>query len=50
MEAVYSSETSAEFQRTTPRYIPEDSIVHNHPYEILKSYTILKFYTGLSHD
>jgi hypothetical protein len=38
MEAIYSSETSIDFQRTTWRYIPEDSIVHNHRCENLKSY------------
>jgi hypothetical protein len=29
MEATYSSETSVDFQRTTRRYIPEDSTVRN---------------------
>jgi hypothetical protein len=36
MEAVCSSETSVDFQQTTQRYVPEDSILHNH----LKSYTV----------
>jgi hypothetical protein len=29
METICSSETSIDFQRTTWRYIPEDSILHN---------------------
>jgi hypothetical protein len=41
MEAIYSSETSVDFQRTTRRYIPEDSTLHNHRSENLKSYIIL---------
>jgi hypothetical protein len=36
MEATCSSETSADFQRTTQRYIPEDRILHNQPCENLK--------------
>jgi hypothetical protein len=32
------SEMSVDFQRTTWRYIPEDSILHNHSCENLKSY------------
>jgi hypothetical protein len=35
MEAICSSETSADFQRTTRRYIPED-ITHNHRCKNLK--------------
>jgi hypothetical protein len=30
METIYSSEMLVCFQRTTRRYIPEDSILHNH--------------------
>jgi hypothetical protein len=30
MEAIYSSETSVDFQRTTRRYIPEDGTLRNH--------------------
>jgi hypothetical protein len=30
MEAICSSETSADTQRATRRYIPEDSTLHNH--------------------
>jgi hypothetical protein len=40
MEAMCSSETSADFQRTTRRYIPEDSTLYNHHCENLKSYTV----------
>jgi hypothetical protein len=29
MEAIYSSETSVDFQRTTRRYIPEVNTLHN---------------------
>jgi hypothetical protein len=35
--AIYSSETSVDFQRITRRYIPEDSTLYNHRWEILKS-------------
>jgi hypothetical protein len=38
MEAICSSETSVGFQRTTWRYIPEDSTLHIHRCENLKSY------------
>jgi hypothetical protein len=38
MEAICSSETSADFQRTTKRYIPEDSTLYNHRCENLKSF------------
>jgi hypothetical protein len=38
MEATCSSETSADFRRTTRRYIPEDRTCYNHGYENLKSY------------
>jgi hypothetical protein len=40
MEAICSSETSVDFQRTTRRYIPEDSAFLNHRCENLKSYNI----------
>jgi hypothetical protein len=36
MEAICSSETSVDFQRTTRAYIPED----NHRCETLKSYKL----------
>jgi hypothetical protein len=38
MEATCSSETSVDFQQTTQHYIPEDSTLHNHHCENLKSY------------
>jgi hypothetical protein len=38
MEAICSSETSVDTQRTTRRYIPEDGTLHNHRCENLKSY------------
>jgi hypothetical protein len=39
MEATFSSETSLEFQWTA-HYIPEDSTLHNHRCENLKSYIL----------
>jgi hypothetical protein len=38
MEAIWSSETSVETQRTTPSHIPEDDTLHNYRCENLKSY------------
>jgi hypothetical protein len=38
-EATCTSETSADFQWTALRYIPEDRILHNHRCENLKSFT-----------
>jgi chromosomal replication initiation ATPase DnaA len=38
VEAICSSETSVETQRTTRRHIPEDDTLHNHRCENLKSY------------
>jgi hypothetical protein len=43
METIYPPETSVGNQRTTRRYIPEDSTVHNHRYEDLKSYMVYTF-------
>jgi hypothetical protein len=40
MEAICSSETSVDFQRTTQLYIPEDSALHNHRFKNLKSYIV----------
>jgi hypothetical protein len=40
MEALCSSEKSVDFQRTIRRYIPEDSTLHNHRCEDLRSYVI----------
>jgi hypothetical protein len=45
MEAIYSSETSVYFQRTTWCYIPEDRTLHNHSCENLKSYIFHDCYT-----
>jgi hypothetical protein len=39
LEAVCSSETSVDFQRTTRRYIPEDRTLHEHRCENRRSYT-----------
>jgi hypothetical protein len=41
MEAICSSETSVDTQRTTRRYIPEDGTLHNHRCENLKSYNLI---------
>jgi hypothetical protein len=38
MEAVCSSETTVDFQRTERRYVPEDSTLHKHRCENLKSH------------
>jgi hypothetical protein len=38
MEAICSSRTSVDTQRTTRRHIPEDDTLHNHRCENLKSY------------
>jgi hypothetical protein len=38
MEAICSSETSVDTQRTTQRYIPEEGTLHNHRCENLISY------------
>jgi hypothetical protein len=38
MEAIYSSETLVDTQRTTRHYTPEDGTLHNHRCENLKSY------------
>jgi hypothetical protein len=40
MDAMYASETSVHFQRTTLRYIPEDSTLHNHGCENFKSHKL----------
>jgi hypothetical protein len=42
MKAICSSETLVDFQRTTRRYISDDSTLHYHRCEILKSYTVYK--------
>jgi hypothetical protein len=43
MEAIFSSETSVDFHRTTRRYIPEDRTLYNHGCENLKSYITLAY-------
>jgi hypothetical protein len=40
MEAICSSVTLVDFQWATQRYIPQDSTLHNHHCENLKSYKI----------
>jgi hypothetical protein len=46
MEAMCSSETSVNIQRTTRHYIPEDGTLHNHCCENLKSY--MEYISSLS--
>jgi hypothetical protein len=41
MEAIRSSESSVNFQRTKWRYIPEDSTLRNHRCEKLKFYNLI---------
>jgi hypothetical protein len=38
MEEIYFTETTVDHQRITRCYVPEDSIVHNHSSDNLKSY------------
>jgi hypothetical protein len=45
MEATYSSEMSADFQRTTRRYIPEDGTPHNRPSGNTKFYIRIRYIT-----
>jgi hypothetical protein len=40
MDVICSSETLVDFQRTTRRYVPECSALHNHCCENLKSYIL----------
>jgi hypothetical protein len=47
MEAICSSETSLETQRTTRRHIPEYDTIHNHRCENLKFYKIKVILTTL---
>jgi hypothetical protein len=52
MEVICSSKTLVEFQQNIPHYIPEDSTLHNHRCENLKSFInnktlyTLQFYNG----
>jgi hypothetical protein len=41
MDAICSSETSVDFQRTTGRYVTEDGSLRNYGCENLKSYTVI---------
>jgi hypothetical protein len=41
--AIFSSETSVDFERITCRYTPEDSTLHNHRCQNLKSCSLYKF-------
>jgi hypothetical protein len=50
IEAIRSSETSVDFQRTTRRYIPEYSTLHNHRCENLKSYILLFLVSGVQNS
>jgi hypothetical protein len=43
MELIFSSETSAYFNRTTWRYNPEDCIIHSHRLKNIKCNTIMLF-------
>jgi uncharacterized protein YcgI (DUF1989 family) len=43
MEAVQTSETSVNSQQSTLRYNPEDSHLHSHRHENLKSYLMTYF-------
>jgi hypothetical protein len=45
MEAIFSSETSVDTQRTTRRYIPEDNTLHNYRCENLRSCTICHLFS-----
>jgi hypothetical protein len=44
MKAVYTSETSAHFNVTTWHYIPEDSKLHTHCHENLKSHILYRYF------
>jgi hypothetical protein len=47
MEAIYSSEASVYFQRTTLRYNPEDRTLHKHRCKNLKFYLKLDLFEEL---
>jgi hypothetical protein len=40
MEAIYSSETSVDFQGDARRYVPEDSILHSHRCENIRFFIL----------
>jgi hypothetical protein len=46
MEAIYTSETSVDFEQTARRYVIEDSTLHNHGFENLRYLSGLNFFTG----
>jgi hypothetical protein len=48
MEETFTSETSADFQRTTRRYIPADRTLRNHRCVNLRSYKITYLACSLS--
>jgi hypothetical protein len=48
MEAICSSETSVDTQRTTRHYIPQDGTLHNHRCENIKSYRAITFQPVIS--
>jgi hypothetical protein len=50
MEAICSSETSVDTQRTTWRHIPEDDTLQNHRCENLKSYIHLNIFVDTVSD
>jgi hypothetical protein len=50
MEAIYFSETSVDFQRTTRRYIPEGNTPHNDRCENPKSYKYFVIYAASRTD
>jgi hypothetical protein len=47
MYATFSSETSVDFQRTTPHYTPEDIILHDHRCENLKFCMLHELFVSL---
>jgi hypothetical protein len=49
IEAICSSETSVDTQRTKRRHIPKDDILHNHRCENLKSYIQFLFVVNIHH-
>jgi hypothetical protein len=50
MEAIFFSEMSVDFQRTTRYHIPEDSTLHNYLCENLKSENQTYFTKIIFHD
>jgi hypothetical protein len=50
LKMVCFSETSVDFQRTTPCNIPEDIILHNHRCEYLEAYVQIQFVPHRKHN